>query len=513
MRFSVGQKVTFAFVIGLAILLASSIATYRDTRQLVRTTDMVTQSQEALGALNGVLGYTLDAESGSRAYIIDGSSAYRTQYQSARTAAEKNLTTLATLGASDTIIAENARQLQGIVERRLAALDRTVTVRDSAGPSAAARALLEADRREEGDSVRRISQALILAQRTMLAERRADAHRISERTSLILRISLFLAAVLAPLGFFMVRNDLGQRRSVERQLRISEARFRAATDGSLDAFYVLRALRDARGEIMDFEFADLNSRAGALLGHPREAIIGQRLCELIPSTKSDGFFDKYRSVMESGTVVEEEFEVRNPRVNAAWIHQQVVPLRDGVAITSRDVTERRQQEDALRALSLVDELTGLYNRRGFLTLAQQQLKLARRGHRELLLLFIDMDDFKDINDSFGHSEGDGALRRTSEILRRTFRDSDIIGRVGGDEFVVLATDSGATTTEAIMHRLRRELQERNAKDGFPYRLSFSVGISRFDPDAPPTLEDLMAAADSMLYQQKRHKRETTPASA
>lgn len=342
--------------------------------------------------------------------------------------------------------------------------------------------------------------------RTAIEKESAAAHASARRASLVVRFGLILALALAPLAFLILRHDLVVRREAERALRDSEARFRAAADGSLDAFYVLRAVRDANGKVTDFEFADLNARAANLIGRPRERIIGRRLCELIPSNRSDGHFDKYVLVLEQQTVMEEEFEVASPDLHAAWIHHQVVPLPDGVAISSRDITERKQQEQALRSLSLVDELTGLYNRRGFLTLAQQQLKMAKRGHRELLLLFVDMDDFKDINDTFGHAEGDSALVRTSQILKKTFRDSDIIARLGGDEFVVLAADPGPGATDIIIGRLRAELKDRNAFDASPYRLSFSVGVARFDPVAPPSIEELLATADGMLYEQKRQRR-------
>jgi diguanylate cyclase (GGDEF)-like protein len=166
---------------------------------------------------------------------------------------------------------------------------------------------------------------------------------------------------------------------------------------------------------------------------------------------------------------------------------------------------RQQHEDALRALSLVDDLTGLNNRRGFLTLAQQQIKLARRNKRELVLLFVDMDDFKQINDAHGHQEGDVALQRAARVLRATFRDSDIVARLGGDEFVVLAADTGSSAS--IIHRLRQELGDRNTRDGYPYNLSFSVGAARFDPEDPPTIEELLQTADAMLYEQKRHRRQ------
>lgn len=166
---------------------------------------------------------------------------------------------------------------------------------------------------------------------------------------------------------------------------------------------------------------------------------------------------------------------------------------------------RQQHEDALRALSLVDDLTGLNNRRGFLTLAQQMIKLARRNKRELVLLFVDMDDFKQINDAHGHQEGDVALQRAARVLRATFRDSDIVARLGGDEFVILAADTGSSAS--IIQRLRQELGDRNAHDGYPYNLSFSVGAARFDPEDPPTIEELLQTADAMLYEQKRHRRQ------
>jgi diguanylate cyclase (GGDEF)-like protein len=165
---------------------------------------------------------------------------------------------------------------------------------------------------------------------------------------------------------------------------------------------------------------------------------------------------------------------------------------------------QKKHEEELRALSLVDDLTGINNRRGFLTLAQQQIKHARRNKRELVLLFVDLDDFKSINDRYGHQQGDVALQRAARVLRATFRDSDIIARLGGDEFVVLAADTGTSTS--IIERMRKELDERNTKDGLPYTISFSVGAARFDPEDPPTIEELLHMADSMLYEQKRRRR-------
>jgi len=508
MHLSFGQKLTLAFAAAVAILFATAVVSYRNTRELLRTTDAVTRSQGVLAALDGIGAGMSDAESALRGDLLNGTSTFPAQLPIIEGEVRQHLDALSQLVTADSVLADGRVALDTLVGQRLRRMNDAIARRAVADPAAAAAELASHDSSASRRAVLVELSALRGREVGALRRRSAAARAGADRAESILQVGLVLVLILAPLAFLIVRNDFRLRLEAERALRESEARFRAATDGSLDAFYVLRAVRDGTGEVLDFEFVDLNARAEALLGHTRALVLGQRLCELIPTNRSQGYVEKYRRVLETASVLEEEFEVTSRDFDAAWIHHQVVPLEDGVAITSRDITERKRQEEALRALSLVDELTGLYNRRGFLTLAQQQLKQARRGHRELVLLFVDMDDFKEINDTFGHHEGDAALVRASEILKHTFRDSDIIARLGGDEFVVLATDTGKSGSEIIIQRLREELRVRNDRDGYPYRLSFSVGAARFDPEAPPTIEELLAAADAMLYAQKRHKRQS-----
>jgi diguanylate cyclase (GGDEF)-like protein len=144
----------------------------------------------------------------------------------------------------------------------------------------------------------------------------------------------------------------------------------------------------------------------------------------------------------------------------------------------------------------------LYNRRGFLAAATQQLKLARRNSQSLLLLFCDVDNLKKINDTFGHREGDMALIRTADALERTFRSSDILARLGGDEFVVLALETHDQSQEAFLQRLEKCLKKSNGA-GRGYVLSLSVGVARFDPKHPVTLGELMVQADKAMYERKR----------
>jgi PAS domain S-box-containing protein len=131
----------------------------------------------------------------------------------------------------------------------------------------------------------------------------------------------------------------------------SEARFRKATEGSLDAFFILKSVRDGKGQITDFEFVDLNKSAEYMIGMPRKTAIGQRLCELIPINRTGGFFEKYVRVVETGETLDEEFSIAVEQIHASWIRHQVVPLDDGVAVISRDITLRKRNEEEIRRLN------------------------------------------------------------------------------------------------------------------------------------------------------------------
>jgi two-component system, cell cycle response regulator len=156
-----------------------------------------------------------------------------------------------------------------------------------------------------------------------------------------------------------------------------------------------------------------------------------------------------------------------------------------------------------RSLAVTDELTGLYNRRGFLASATHQLKLAHRHAQAVLLLFCDVDNLKCINDSFGHKEGDLALVRAADALEETFRDSDILARLGGDEFAVLASEASTTNRQAIVPRIEESLEKANAGES-RYKLSFSIGLAHFDPEIPSPLGELMTRADRDMYVHKKY---------
>ena len=176
----------------------------------------------------------------------------------------------------------------------------------------------------------------------------------------------------------------------------------------------------------------------------------------------------------------------------------------GAVLTFWDISDRKRAEEA-HARSLVDELTGLYNRRGFFSLAEHQFKLTKRSHKSMVLFFGDLDELKSINDTLGHFEGDQALIDTANLLRKTFREADIMARIGGDEFVVLITEP--TDTKLILRRLHQNLERHNTNGGRPYRIELSIGIAHYNPLFPSSIEELVRQADSSMYEDKRRKQD------
>ena len=178
--------------------------------------------------------------------------------------------------------------------------------------------------------------------------------------------------------------------------------------------------------------------------------------------------------------------------------------RATLARSLRYAIERHRLQRTLQSLSLIDDLTGLHNRRGFLALAEQQLRLIQRKGTALLV-YVDLDDLKTINDNHGHFEGNRALIGTADILRATFRQSDILARIGGDEFCVLMTDAMHDSALQVRKRLQQRVDYINALTAWRFRLSLSVGIADVPAVRQPALEELLRLADVLMYEQKRSK--------
>jgi two-component system cell cycle response regulator len=261
-------------------------------------------------------------------------------------------------------------------------------------------------------------------------------------------------------------------------------------------------------------FLRINNTALEWLGYTRNELIGKKkFSDLITPKNLSSFQQNFRRFKKQGFLRNLELEIirKDGAMFPVLLNASGSYDSQGHYMMTRsimfDITERKRMEETLKSLSLIDDLTGLYNRRGFFALAEQGLKTAQRMGTEVLVFFADLDGMKRINDTFGHQEGDQALIDISHILKETFRESDIIARIGGDEFVILAMNNIENSAEILTNRLEKVLSDHDLQRKHPYKLSMSLGIVNFNPQSPCSLDDLLAQADKMMYENKQ-KRQT-----
>lgn len=191
-------------------------------------------------------------------------------------------------------------------------------------------------------------------------------------------------------------------------------------------------------------------------------------------------------------------------LNARGIFQNDIDSQR-ILLAIEDITKRKQLEEKLIAMAFIDELTGLYNRRGLFTLSDKLFKMFKREKKAFFVLYVDMDHLKMINDTMGHEEGNNALIDSADILREHFRKSDIIARVGGDEFVVLPILTTGETAKAIISRLQKAVESHNCTNERKYELSLSAGIAYYDPEFNFSLEELLDQGDKSMFKQKKYR--------
>jgi len=299
-----------------------------------------------------------------------------------------------------------------------------------------------------------------------------------------------------------VTRDVTERKRAGEALRKSEVRYKNFIDSSLDGIFHV----NAKGF-----FTAMNQSGARIFGYETpEEMIGRNALEYWRDPKER---EAYRAELAAKKTVS-AYPMKAKKKNGEPIElessSRIIEDESGNFIgiegILRDVTERKHMEEDLRSMSLRDELTGLYNRRGFVTLAAQELKMADRLKRGIFIVYADLDGLKVINDTLGHEEGDEALKETAVILKETFRNSDIIGRIGGDEFVIIPIGTAGDNIDVVTARLQNKIDIQNGKMNRNYKLSLSVGVSYYDPEYPGTIDELLAMADSLMYEQKKDRR-------
>lgn len=199
------------------------------------------------------------------------------------------------------------------------------------------------------------------------------------------------------------------------------------------------------------------------------------------------------------------YKDKNQVIGELCISQTDWEGEEAYLLSIRDITEKVRLREKLKIQSLTDELTGLYNRRGFFSLVEHKIQFAKRNKKGMLLFFLDIDNMKDINDTLSHNHGDCALIGASNILKDTFSEKDILARIGGDEFSILSIDVSEEDAKDLINKFLEKQREFNEKNQYPFNISISVGAAYFDPENPKDIDELISKADRLMYEDKKNK--------
>jgi len=495
------------WAVAVAVVTVVVTFAYLSGRRYVAAVESVQHTLEVTSSIDALTAAIIDEETGQRGFLLTSDHAFLDPYEVGRVEVAVQLKRLEQLLRAD------PEQLRAFARLRPAILDKqgfadAVVQLARAGRGDEALEMVRGGRGKAlMDDIRKQSARMTAAERDKLTERSNLALRTQGYAFAALVAGAGVTALLLIGTFISLHRDAAELRRAAEELAESEERFRMLADSASDIvrvfeldgslWYQSPSIERLLGFTSE-EIAELGER----LLHPDDVAENQSLLQKMAAGELDGGMLVHRFLTKDG--------------NHRWFETQfamMVGHPPRIQTTARDVTQRRRDTEALvmrademKTLSLRDELTGLYNRRGFFELAEQAERVAARERRSLAVVFIDMDGLKPINDLFGHDAGDQALIETGKLLQSVCRASDVLARLGGDEFAVLAINLDPTSFGAFRARTELALAARNARADLPFELSFSLGAAFRATDHDEPFETLVARADAAMYAQKRARR-------
>ncbi|MBB3222286.1 bifunctional diguanylate cyclase/phosphodiesterase [Pseudoduganella umbonata] len=294
-----------------------------------------------------------------------------------------------------------------------------------------------------------------------------------------------------------------QGAKARRRVRRAQETYAAASEANLDAFFVLRAVYDKDQRITDFRIVSTNTRAELMTARSKEQMRNSTLLQWLPRARETGMFDTLCRIAAKGGVHQEEWHNDMPEFRAEWLHWQVVGVERGAVAILRDITESKRDAERIFHMAQHDALTGLPNRNLIGDRIEQSILHAERERQEVMVAFVDLDSFKLVNDTLGHTAGDELLKTVASRMVDCVRKSDTVGRFGGDEFVLVLPQSDADDTDraVLLEKILAAVVRPVVLDGQEVQVSCSIGAAIYPRDGG-NRDTLMMNADAAMYRAK-----------
>jgi diguanylate cyclase (GGDEF)-like protein/PAS domain S-box-containing protein len=504
------KRLLWGIIFGLMTVMGW--LSYVSGQRYLHAAAWVEHTLQVQSALDASIAAVQEAEDTERGFLLTSEASQLHAYHAAQALIPQLLARLSSLTHDNAAQQARGQQLAALVTEKLSFIEDELRL-ELQGQHTAVIAVMRGGRGIAlMNRIRELGSEMFGEERRLLELRKAEAARMQRQAVLGIGLGSALTITLSLLSLLSVHRDVETLRRAAEELAASEAYFRLITETSSDL---------VRTQDLDGKTLYVSPSVERILGYTPKELLAFAPLDLVHPDDLEIFKpSRKKPISERYKHAPLEYRLRHKDGSYRWLEINFGSLRDGsgkiigVQSAARDVTERRlaeqrlaEQAEELRSLSLRDELTGLFNRRGWLELASQGMRLAVREKRAAAVIFGDLNGMKQINDQHGHEEGDRALRDTARVLLGACREVDVIARFGGDEFVVFALDFDAQGLAALRTRARAQLGELNHSGTRPFHLSLSLGAAFYHPDRPETLPQLLERADAEMYERKRARRE------
>ena len=520
-------KVNFALSLALVALAGIGWLSLRQSQNLTEADRWVSHTRDVLETSESFRSHLSEAGIARRVFL-QGDSKQIDVFNAAVSASLADFKTLQALTADNPEQQKRLDRLEPMVHERLSALEKSLAAHRLAANDEALQNNVTNQQTSVVAQLAEQTREFQNVERELLRQRSSQVRESAQRTSrdnTILSLAVMCFIVIAAAG---LNRELSQRKQTEQAIAQQKSLLQSILDTCNDAIIVA----DGTGKIILRNPAALRMHSDLVDRVGEE--VPSKLGYYRPDTKTlFPYQDLPLSRALQGEHVDNVEMCLHPACEpeVRWALGSSRPLINeekilGAVVFYRDITERKELENklasyteelkasnvelqkaqvALEQLASVDELTGLHNRRGFLALAAQSIKLAHRSQESFALVFADLDGLKKINDTLGHADGDLAISDAAHVLSDSFRHCDVLGRLGGDEFAILMSDADEQSAQIVKKRLADKVDKLNAERHRPYTLSLSVGMMICNSDEKVSLEVLLSRADALMYEEKKKK--------